>query len=73
MPLTKKGPYTAKARTSGGREGTSHTADGRFSVAPSNSDPKTTDTNPEQLFAFGGSGCFLQYRGGNSHFLGRSW
>jgi len=51
--------YTAKAHTSGGREGTSRTNDGRLDVELSNPDAKATGTNPEQLFAVGWSACFL--------------
>src|SRR5215203_5994092 len=48
--------YTAKAHTTGGREGgVSRASDGRLEVK------LTTPggTNPEQLFAVGWSGCFL--------------
>ena len=51
--------YTAKAHTSGGREGTSRTDDGRLNVELSNPGTKATGTNPEQLFAVGWSACFL--------------
>ncbi|MEI9954376.1 MAG: organic hydroperoxide resistance protein [Pseudomonadota bacterium] len=51
--------YTAKAHTSGGREGASHTDDKRLSVELSNPGTKATGTNPEQLFAVGWSACFL--------------
>ncbi len=51
--------YTAKAHTSGGREGTSQTDDNRLSVELSNPGTKATGTNPEQLFAVGWSACFL--------------
>ena len=51
--------YTAKAHTTGGREGgASRTDDGRLDVKLSA--PGTgTGTNPEQLFAAGWSACFL--------------
>jgi lipoyl-dependent peroxiredoxin len=51
--------YTAKAHTSGGREGTSRTDDNRLNVELSNPGTKPTGTNPEQLFAVGWSACFL--------------
>jgi Ohr subfamily peroxiredoxin len=51
--------YTAKAHTSGGREGSSRTDDDRLSVELSNPATKPTGTNPEQLFAVGWSACFL--------------
>jgi lipoyl-dependent peroxiredoxin len=51
--------YTAKAHTTGGREGgSSRTDDGRLDVKLSS--PGTgAGTNPEQLFAAGWSACFL--------------
>lgn len=63
MPTTlDKVLYTAKAHTTGGREGTSRTDDGLLDIklAP----PKAmggagTATNPEQLFAAGYSACFM--------------
>jgi Ohr subfamily peroxiredoxin len=59
MTSAKKVLYTAKARTSGGREGSSRTDDGRLSVALANPGTSRTGTNPEQLFAVGWSACFL--------------
>jgi Ohr subfamily peroxiredoxin len=52
--------YTAKAHTSGGREGgTSRTSDGRLDVKLTVPGAKGDGTNPEQLFAVGWSSCFL--------------
>ena len=52
--------YTAKAHTTGGREGgASRTSDGRLDVKLSVPGTPGTGTNPEQLFAVGWSGCFL--------------
>lgn len=52
--------YTAKAHTTGGREGgVSHTSDGRLDVKFSVPGTPGTGTNPEQLFAVGWSACFL--------------
>jgi len=52
--------YTAKAHTSGGREGgTSQTSDGRLDVKLSVPGTPGNGTNPEQLFAAGWSSCFL--------------
>ncbi len=52
--------YTAKAHTTGGREGgTSRTSDGRLDVKFSVPGTPGTGTNPEQLFAVGWSACFL--------------
>ena len=52
--------YTAKARTTGGREGgASRTSDGRLDVKLSVPGTPGTGTNPEQLFAVGWSACFL--------------
>ncbi|MGA3089249.1 MAG: organic hydroperoxide resistance protein [Terriglobales bacterium] len=52
--------YTAKAHTTGGRDGgSSHTSDGRLDVKLSVPGTPGTGTNPEQLFAVGWSACFL--------------
>ena len=52
--------YTAKAHTSGGREGgASRTSDGRLDVKLSVPGAPGNGTNPEQLFAVGWSSCFL--------------
>ena len=52
--------YTAKAHTTGGREGgASRTSDGRLDVKLSVPGTAGTGTNPEQLFAVGWSACFL--------------
>jgi Ohr subfamily peroxiredoxin len=59
MTLVDKVLYTAKAHTSGGREGTSQTDDARLSVVLANPGTSTTGTNPEQLFAVGWSACLL--------------
>lgn len=51
--------YTAKAHTTGGREGgASRTSDGRVEVKFSIPGGPGNGTNPEQLFAVGWSGCF---------------
>src|SRR4051812_14706536 len=51
--------YTAKAHTTGGREGQSRTDDGRLDVKLSSPGGPGTGTNPEQLFAAGYSACFI--------------
>lgn len=53
--------YTAKAHTTGGREGgvASLTSDGRLDVKFSAPNGPDDGTNPEQLFAAAWSGCFL--------------
>ena len=52
--------YTAKAHTTGGREGGgSRTSDGRLDVKLSVPGTPGNGTNPEQLFAVGWSACFL--------------
>ncbi len=52
--------YTAKAHTTGGRDGgASRTSDGRLDVKFSLPGGPGNGTNPEQLFAVGWSGCFL--------------
>jgi Ohr subfamily peroxiredoxin len=60
MTQLEKALYTAKAHTTGGREGgTSRTSDGRLDVKLTTPGPKGDGTNPEQLFAVGWSSCFL--------------
>src|SRR5512143_1357769 len=52
--------YTAKAHTTGGREGgASRTSDGRLDVKLSVPGAPGNGTIPEQLFAVGWSACFL--------------
>src|SRR5689334_25216445 len=52
--------YTAKAHTTGGREGgSSRTSDGRLDLKLTVPGSPGNGTNPEQLFAVGWSGCFL--------------
>jgi Ohr subfamily peroxiredoxin len=52
--------YTAKAHTTGGREGgSSRTSDGRLDVKLTAPWAKGDGTNPEQLFAVGWSSCYL--------------
>lgn len=51
--------YTGKTHTTGGRNGESHSSDGRLAVklsAPGSAGP---GTNPEQLLAAGWSACFI--------------
>ena len=58
MPLDKV-LYTAKTQTTGGRDGASHSDDGRLAVKLSSPGTPGSGTNPEQLFAAGWSACFL--------------
>lgn len=51
--------YTAKAHTTGGREGASRTDDGKLDVQLAPPGTSGTGTNPEQLFAAGYSACFI--------------
>ena len=52
--------YTAKAHTTGGRDGgSSRTDDGRLEIRLSDPGTSGAGTNPEQLFAAGWSACFL--------------
>lgn len=63
MSKLEKVVYTAKATSTGGREGTSKSDDGRLTLNLST--PKALGgndghgTNPEQLFAAGYSACFI--------------
>ena len=54
--------YTARAHTTGGREGSSRTDDGLLDIKltpPKAMGGAGTATNPEQLFAAGYSACFM--------------
>ena len=56
--------YTARTHTSGGRRGgVSSSDDGRLDVKFSAPGVPGTGTNPEQLFAAGGSACFISAMG----------
>lgn len=50
--------YTAKVTTTGGREGTIKSDDGKLTMKLSRPVAGAPGTNPEQLFAAGYSGCF---------------
>lgn len=60
MNKREKVLYTARAHTTGGRDGgSSRTDDGRLEVTLSDPGTSGAGTNPEQLFAVGWSACFL--------------
>ena len=61
--LDKSVLYTAKTRTTGGRDGTSRSSDGRLEVKLSRPGTLDSGTNPEQLFAAGWSACFISAMG----------
>jgi Ohr subfamily peroxiredoxin len=50
--------YTGRTRTTGGRDGSSRSDDGRLDVKLSTPGTRGIGTNPEQLFAAGWSACF---------------
>jgi lipoyl-dependent peroxiredoxin len=50
--------FTAKVRTTGGREGASRSSDGRLDIKLSPPGSAASGTNPEELFAAGWSACF---------------
>lgn len=58
MTANEKLLYTAKVRTTGGREGASRSFDGRLDIRLSTPGSPGSGTNPEQLFAAGWSACF---------------
>ena len=58
MASLEKVLYTANAHTTGGRDGTSRTDDGRLDIKLSSPGTAGTGTNPEQLFAGGYAACF---------------
>ena len=51
--------YTARVRSTRGRDGASRADDGRLDIRLSIPSTKQKGTNPEQLFAAGWSACFL--------------
>jgi lipoyl-dependent peroxiredoxin len=51
--------YTGKTRSSGGRDGTSRSSDGRLDVRLSTPGTPGTGTNPEQLLAAAWSACLI--------------
>ncbi|MEX3957563.1 organic hydroperoxide resistance protein [Trinickia sp. EG282A] len=60
MTMTTTVLYTGKTHTtSGGRDGTSRSDDGRLDIALSSPGSAGNGTNPEQLFAAGWSACFI--------------
>ena len=59
MTQLEKVIYTAKAHTTGGRDGASRTDDGRLDIKLSPPGMGGSGTNPEQLFAAGYSACFI--------------
>jgi Ohr subfamily peroxiredoxin len=60
MTQLEKVLYTGKTHTtSGGRDGTSRSSDGRLDIKLSSPGTAGTGTNPEQLFAAGWSACFI--------------
>jgi lipoyl-dependent peroxiredoxin len=60
MTQLEKVLYTGKTHTSsGGRNGTSRSSDGRLDIHLSSPGTLGAGTNPEQLFAAGWSACFI--------------
>jgi len=59
MATLEKVLYTARAHTTGGRDGASRSDDGRLDVTLSSPGGAGAGTNPEQLFAAGYSACFI--------------
>ena len=58
MTVPSRTLYTAKVRTTGGREGLSRSSDGRLDLRLTPPGGTGDGTNPEQLFAAGWSACF---------------
>jgi Ohr subfamily peroxiredoxin len=59
MTKLEKVLYTGKTHTTGGRDGTSRSSDGRLDIRLSSPGSSGSGTNPEQLFAAGWSACFI--------------
>lgn len=51
--------YTGRTHTTGGRDGTSRSHDGRLDIRLTHFNATGQGTNPEQLFAAGWSACFM--------------
>jgi|SRR6516164_3757808 Ohr subfamily peroxiredoxin len=51
--------YTGTTHTTGGREGSARSSDGRLDILLSSPGSNGKGTNPEQLFAAGWSACFI--------------
>jgi lipoyl-dependent peroxiredoxin len=51
--------YTGKTHTTGGRDGSARSSDGRLDIKLSPPGSAGEGTNPEQLFAAGWSACFI--------------
>ncbi|VVD83076.1 peroxiredoxin [Pandoraea aquatica] len=51
--------YTGKTHTTGGRDGSALSSDGKLDVKLSSPGSSGPGTNPEQLFAAGWSACFI--------------
>ena len=58
MTALDKVLYTARAKSTGGRDGASRSDDGRLEVKLTAPGSPGAGTNPEQLFAAGYSACF---------------
>jgi Ohr subfamily peroxiredoxin len=67
MTTIDKVLYTARAHTTGGRDGAARSSDGRLDVKLSSPGAAGGGTNPEQLFAAGWSACFLGALGLAAH------
>jgi lipoyl-dependent peroxiredoxin len=59
MSQLEKIIYTGKTHTTGGRNGSSRSSDGRLDIQLSSPGTTYAGTNPEQLFAAGWSACFI--------------
>ena len=59
MTTLEKVLYTAKAHTTGGRDGASKSDDGLLTATLSSPGTADTGTNPDQLFTAGYSACFI--------------
>jgi lipoyl-dependent peroxiredoxin len=59
MSENQKVLYTGKTHTTGGRDGSARSSDGRLEVLLSSPGGPGNGTNPEQMFAAGWSACFI--------------
>lgn len=59
IPQPQKVLYTGTTLTTGGREGTSKSSDGRLDIKLTSPGAAGVGTNPEQLLGAGWSACFI--------------
>ena len=72
MSDTDKTLYSGRTYTTGGRDGSARSSDGKLDIMLSPPGSPGAGTNPEQLFAAGWSACFIGAMGHAARGLGVS-